>query len=431
MNWLFGISFPGLSVSLVDIVQAVFTTLISIAVHEFGHAVAAASEGVQIEYIALFLALLFPGALVCLDDDLLQSLPKFSLLRIYCAGIWHNVMLCAGCGLSLCLLPLIFHPFYVNGEHPMVLSAMSPFSDFLSRGDVIMTLDGSPIHHPQEWISKMSVDLQKIQNSSTLENSRFTPETASGKGYCVPNPWIEESKTIQQEDELVFCPGDLTAFMSTPCPTSGGVDDNYGLHNFNSTTSKNCFDAKDVVRLKKCGNGWTTNGADYSNCSCNKGETCLSPVQIPGTTWLEITFANPYSSECQQIPLADSESSGDRLTNCSGTFVFIGDVRLAHSVQLSAYQPRWAFTLFAAGVPNMMEKMLTGTFHVSATLAFFNSLPVFLLDGESILEVSLCYITWLDPRMRRRILRFCLLVGTFLAVLALWKIIVILFTVVS
>jgi len=68
------------------------STILSIAFHEFGHAIAAASEGVEIEYVAIFVAVLFPGAFVALNYDLLQNRPLFSMLRIYCAGIWHNVM---------------------------------------------------------------------------------------------------------------------------------------------------------------------------------------------------------------------------------------------------------------------------------------------------------------------------------------------------
>ena len=44
------------------------------------------------EYIAVFLAVLFPGALVAFDYDLLQALPRLTALRVYCAGIWHNAV---------------------------------------------------------------------------------------------------------------------------------------------------------------------------------------------------------------------------------------------------------------------------------------------------------------------------------------------------
>lgn len=50
------------------------------------------SEGVKAEYFSVFIAVFFPGALVAFDNDLLQEMPYFSALRIYCAGIWHNAV---------------------------------------------------------------------------------------------------------------------------------------------------------------------------------------------------------------------------------------------------------------------------------------------------------------------------------------------------
>ena len=47
------------------------------------------------EYTAVFLAVLFPGALVAFNHELLQALPRIAALRIYCAGIWHNAAVSA------------------------------------------------------------------------------------------------------------------------------------------------------------------------------------------------------------------------------------------------------------------------------------------------------------------------------------------------
>lgn len=52
------------------------------------------SEGVQVEYVAIFLAVLFPGALVAFNRASLQALPVVASLRVYCAGIWHNAAVC-------------------------------------------------------------------------------------------------------------------------------------------------------------------------------------------------------------------------------------------------------------------------------------------------------------------------------------------------
>lgn len=108
-------------------------------------------------------------------------------------------------------------------------------------------------------------------------------------------------------------------------------------------------------------------------------ESCLSPVQLPGLIWLEITYSRPYSLECMK--LSRSSVSDTRTTDfmdpyCGGTFVFVGDaIFMAQSVSLTPYQPRWA-SAFGAYLPNVLRKSLMCIFHVSLTLALLNSLPV-------------------------------------------------------
>ncbi|XP_057511440.1 membrane-bound transcription factor site-2 protease homolog isoform X3 [Actinidia eriantha] len=273
---LFGL-FPsvfGLSISVTDVGYMCISTIMSVSAHEFGHALAAASEGIQIEYVAVFLAVLFPGALVAFNYELLQALPSFATLRIYCAGIWHNAACCAVCGLALFFLPLILYPFYIHGESPM-------------------------------------------------------------------------------------------------------------------------------------------------------DQSCLNPVQTPGLTWVEIMYSSPYSLECWQSrrnSLSGVKSSNIEEMNCGGAFVFIGDaISMAHSIQLTAYTPRWSF-YFDAYLPNVLEKIFVCTFHVSLALALLNSLPVYFLDGESILEATLSYLRLLSPRMKGRVLQLCLLVGTIISVFAFLRI---------
>lgn len=53
------------------------------------------SEGIPMEYVAVFLAVSFPGALVAFNHASLEALPGAAALRIYCAGIWHNAVVSA------------------------------------------------------------------------------------------------------------------------------------------------------------------------------------------------------------------------------------------------------------------------------------------------------------------------------------------------
>ncbi|KAH7839015.1 hypothetical protein Vadar_033766 [Vaccinium darrowii] len=414
----------GLSTSVTDVGYMCLSTIISVCVHEFGHALAAASEGIQIEYIAVFLAVLFPGALVAFNYEVLQALPRFATLRIYCAGIWHNAACCVVCGLALLLLPLILNPFYIHGEIPMVLDvpSLSPLSGFLAPGDLVMSLDGIYIRNPQEW-TEMAAHIHE----QTLKNSNFsTGFHISNKGYCVSSSLIEASRDVQLTDDQSTCPNDFTAFTTISCSNSSMLDEGIIEDKYqNSREGMHCLIGKDIVKLRKCGDGWVKSASNKSSCPCSEDDTCLSPLQIPGLTWVEITYSRPYSSECWQLArnlVAGVESPNFEEMGCGGTFVFIGDViSMAFSIRLTAYRPRWLLS-FGAYLPNDLEKIFVCTFHVSLALALLNSLPVYFLDGESILEVTLCYLRILSPRMKGRVLRLCLLGGTVISIFTLLRI---------
>ncbi|KAL5578368.1 hypothetical protein UlMin_020067 [Ulmus minor] len=427
---LFGFShFPSSSVytysiSFSDATFLLVSTLISVCFHEFGHALAAASEGIQMEYIAIFIAVLFPGALVAFNSDLLQALPHFTALRVYCAGIWHNAVSCAFCGLLLFLLPFILFPFYKHGQSPMVLAvpSSSSLSGYLSPGDVIVSLDGMHVHSTQEWMDMATLinelAFKDINNSRYIEN---IGSVNSRKGYCVPNSVLDKSITIQSEESQFACPDDLAAFVKAPCfPTSMTADGPP-----NRVEQTHCLNAEDVVKLDKCGNGWVTAGTNGSGCTCSQGESCLSPIQAPGMLWIEVKYSSPYSKECLELKsdlLSDTRASEVLESKCGGTFVFVGDVIwMTRSVRLTAYQPRWPF--LAIYLPNILERFCACTFHISLTLALLNSLPVYFLDGESLLETTLCHFTLLSPNKRKKLLRMCLVGGTLISFLAIIRIV--------
>ncbi|XP_058197575.1 membrane-bound transcription factor site-2 protease homolog isoform X3 [Rhododendron vialii] len=319
---LFGI-FPsvfGLSTTVADVGYMCISTIISVSAHEFGHALAAASEGIQIEYIAVFVAVLFPGALVAFNYEVLQALPRFSTLRIYCAGIWHNAACCAVCGLALFLLPLILYPFYIHGEIPMVLDvpSSSPLSGFLSSGDLVMSMDGITIHNPQEWMEVAAhIHEQTLRNSNFSNSFHFTMANGN-KGYCVPSSLMEASTDVLLTDDQSTCPNEFTAFTTLSCSNSSMLDDGSIADKYqNSREGMHCLIAKDIVKLRKCGDGWVKSASNRSSCPCSE---------------------------------------------------------------------------------------------------------VYFLDGESILEVTICYLRVLSPRMKGRVLRLCLLAGTLISTFALLRI---------
>ena len=73
------------------------------------------SEGVRTQRVALFVALLFPGALVVLDSEAVDALRPWQALRVYTAGVWHNAALCCLCAALLPSLPLLLLPAFTPG----------------------------------------------------------------------------------------------------------------------------------------------------------------------------------------------------------------------------------------------------------------------------------------------------------------------------
>ncbi|KAK7386609.1 hypothetical protein VNO78_26943 [Psophocarpus tetragonolobus] len=417
---------PGLSLSLADVGYVCVSTIVSVFMHEFGHAVAATSEGIQIEYIAIFIAILFPGALVAFNYELLQTLPHLAALRVYSAGIWHNAVCCAACGVALFLLPLILFPFYSSGHSPMVLNVppTSPLSGYLAPGDVILSVDNVTIRNAQEWLKLNTLTYNlKLNNVNVSLHSGDLGVVNKMKGYCVPTIVMEESKITELLQNQHACPGELTAFVKSfvksSCSSNVTLDDGRSETDLlDRELSMYCLNAKDVVKRNRCGDDWglaTTNGG---GCTCSQDEFCLAPVQEPGLVWVEIAYSSPrecLSHEQNRFPF--SETSNVKETNCGGTFIFVGDViSMAHSIHLTSYQPRWGPQIVAY-FPNLLERILIWTFHVSLALALLNALPVYFLDGESILDATLSQFTSLSSRKRKKVLRLCLLGGSLLSII--------------
>ncbi|XP_061343770.1 membrane-bound transcription factor site-2 protease homolog [Gastrolobium bilobum] len=416
----------GLSLSLADAGCICISTIVSVFVHEFGHAVAATSEGIQVEYIAIFIAVLFPGALVAFNYELLQALPHLTALRVYSAGIWHNAVCCAACGLALFLLPLLLFPFYSSGHNPMVLDVppTSPLSSYLAPGDLILSVDNVPIRNAQEWLKLNTLTYNiKLNSVNISQHTADLGVVNKMKGYCVPSFMMEESKVTELLENQHACPSELTAFVKVICSANMTLDDGQSKTDIsNKGWNMYCLNAKDVVKLKKCGDDWGLATTKGSGCACSQDEFCLAPVQEPGLVWVEITYSSPHECsfhERNRFPV--SETSGLKKTNCGGTFIFVGDlISMAHSIQLTSYQPRWGLKV-ATYFPNSLERILIWTFHVSLALALLNSLPVHFLDGESILDATLSHFTSLSPRKRKKVLRLCLLGGLLITIIGFIK----------
>lgn len=335
-------------------------------------------------------------------------------------------MLCTACVMITLLLPVMLYPLYVSGDGLMVMEVpeISPMSEYLSTHDVILSVDGLKITRTDDWIKILNQGTTaKSRDPEFLEGSHRYVATSSTKGYCVPDSWIDASKNLWQIRDKLPCPDELIAFEKVICNVSTILTEKTSIgSDQKEVEGKYCLIAKDVVKLRRCGNGWHMTEDDESSCACFEDEHCLVPVLNPGFSWIEVSYARPYSLRCLQkggnLLSSHTANSNFGQSPCEGSFVYVGDLSsAARSVRLSRYRPRWALLLFIADIPYILENGLSSLLHASAALAVINCLPVYFLDGEAILETTLSYVAWFTPRLQRRILKVCSVVWTGLLVI--------------
>ena len=128
---------------------------------------AAVGQRIRVTSVGVFFAIFIPGAYVRIDQNL-SYLTPLQQLRVYCGGIWHNLVmfcfnfslfnggyplfglrnpltcnivqiLCGVASLTLSTLPVLLSPMYAQGNGATIISIAdgSPFSGHLHTGTTI------------------------------------------------------------------------------------------------------------------------------------------------------------------------------------------------------------------------------------------------------------------------------------------------------
>ncbi|GFQ92389.1 hypothetical protein TNCT_430371 [Trichonephila clavata] len=113
---------PGLNLPYSQLFYYGISIFICVTVHEFGHALAASREKVTIEGFGFALFAFLPMAYVRLPSEQLKQLSLPQQLRIYSAGVWHNVVLACFALLLMYSNPILLKPFYQQGNGVTVVN---------------------------------------------------------------------------------------------------------------------------------------------------------------------------------------------------------------------------------------------------------------------------------------------------------------------
>ena len=364
---------PGVNVPWNQIAHYIFTLIICGTFHEMGHALAAVTEQVRINGFGLFLMYLYPGAFVDLHPDHLTVVSPLRQLRIYCAGVWHNILLTIVSIIVFYSIPYLSLPFYTTGNGAVIMSVTrdSVLNDKLTVGSLITQIDSCKIYNSIDWEQCTTDIYQHTQ-----------------RGYCIDVNYLQHHKlhllneTRQSTDgNIDCCPHDSP---NSVCYT---VSSNGGVHFYT------CLVAREIISDVRC----------ITNDEC----TAIKSDQV---------CATPSIGQYQHIVKIEHTGPGDPV-------LFMGDLRTLHyTLETTDYQSLYPFIL-PYWLPRLLETLCIYIGSISAALALMNMVPAYALDGQWALGALLEYCMPEHPH-RNRIFNSILICGTILLllniVLAFW-----------
>jgi S2P endopeptidase len=393
----FAIAIPGLTLPWHQFGFLWIAIFVSVAFHEFGHALAAAAFGVRTVNVGMFIAWLFPGAYVELDDTQLhqvdsdfvhtgseeqERIAARRVLTVASAGVWHNVVLCVVCGILLVALqPLLLLPLFdcsyhgnqgalvvgVGHEHDFVLASE------LIPGDTVVThINGTRIGSVEEWIAQLS-------------DIATSPVDSTTGGYLIRQRHWEK---LQHEYGSSCCDETHDDSQKWQCFIARSK-----LHDQNNVNV--CLSVRRELshHAERCNaEDPKTNGADF----------CIFPV-LPQATGERIV-----SIHTTRLDLDNT----DQEAVAAATIWFRGPpAELYSNVHLGACRPRLLLRQLQQVVPilgiyswpELLDRVIKYTIVVSASLAILNAAPIHFADGCHIIEAMATLRMW--PFVHRQYMR--------------------------
>ncbi|XP_049605011.1 membrane-bound transcription factor site-2 protease [Syngnathus scovelli] len=356
---------PGVNLPTSHLAYFFLALLLSGIIHELGHAVAALREQVRVNGFGVFVFVVYPGAFVDLFTTHLNIVSPAQQLRIFCAGVWHNFVLCIVALALLFLLPLFLFPLYSSGGGALVTqvaqgsAAEGPRG--LSAGDIVTGLEECDVTGMDDW-------------NSCLSRLARTPQT----GYCVPTAglrpsWAHGRAFKRLDGTLDCCSNNSLTDLCFSYMKGPAAEREYA-----------CMPVRKMV---------TGTRVCHSDRDCDAhtglgGGVCVTPSLQNQTRFIRV--AHPPAAP----------------------MLFVGyPPHLQHAVSLTNFVPRFGF--LHLDLPIFLETFCKYVFSLSGALAVVNSVPCFALDGQwmlnALLEATLAGAV--PDRRKRELLGFFLLLA--------------------
>ncbi|XP_005109480.1 membrane-bound transcription factor site-2 protease [Aplysia californica] len=373
---------PGVNLPTSQISYYMLTLLVCGILHEMGHAIAAVREQVRVNGFGLFLLLLYPGAFVDLSTEHLQAVSPLRQLRIYCAGVWHNLVIAVAAAVVLVLLPGFLMPFYSTGISVVVTGVVSNSAVSgprgLKVGETVTRINDCHIKSIADWSSCVSASMREKWNGHCLPVALIKELDTS------PRSMINRSQNQNPWEVIDCCNSTSPTHLCFMYHTKKNADTNYA-----------CLPARTATDRPMC--------RLQSDCYVPKMEAaCVYPAVDNETRLLRIFHG-------QRPPL-----------------LFLGHpLDLYYSVSLSNYVPKISF--IPVNLPFVIETFCKYIISLSGALVILNVVPCYALDGQYICRAFLELVlrpTVPDPEIRNFVYSLVVLFGTILLIInvifAMW-----------
>lgn len=364
---------PGINVPVGDISFMIIALFICAVVHEFGHAIAAAADKIRTDVVGFNLFFMFPSAYVVLPTRDLNRSSFLGRLRIFCAGAWHNIVLCI---IVLCFMIFFCSSGYatslietnvevMNGHDGVFVERIdddSPLKDLLHGKSAYITAVGHCATPNQEsWVKCLTEMMQKHD------------------GHCVPKQRLIESHqlfgeaccTRMHERQLCFDVKDERFFKLSSSP----------LPSFNPF-QRTCMIAREVTKYTPC----------IERCD-NEDDVCVAPMQQDE----EDGAVDEFREHLIRIKLYrdNNNKNGDNNGEEDTDVIYFGTIpSLYQQVETSHFRVIKPLDgIISLGTLARLEKLCRYIFALSSALALLNLAPVYMLDGAKVYEAIFIYLS--------------------------------------
>uniref|UniRef100_A0A914QAN9 Membrane-bound transcription factor site-2 protease n=1 Tax=Panagrolaimus davidi TaxID=227884 RepID=A0A914QAN9_9BILA len=147
---------PGVNIPMSHLPLFMFVLVISGIIHELGHAFAAINANVRVTGFGIFIYGIYPGAFTEIDTDELERATSAQKLRIYSAGIWHNLILALLGYFVYISIPFLCLPLFHTGAGVLVTDVSTDSGligpNGLKLGHVITRLNGCDVRDKVEYL---------------------------------------------------------------------------------------------------------------------------------------------------------------------------------------------------------------------------------------------------------------------------------------